>query len=178
MKKFLFGLLLLFITACVKIPQGIEPVTGFELDRYLGTWYEIARLDHSFERGLSNVTAQYSMRSDGSVKVINRGYSRKDDEWEEAEGRAYFVESPDTGFLKVSFFGPFYGSYIIFDLDHENYRYSYVTGPDRDYLWLLSRTPGLDEKIKSEFVSKAKTLGFNTDKLIFVKHDQNARPAN
>lgn len=178
MKKLFLGLFPFFITACVKIPPGIAPVTGFELNRYLGTWYEIARLDHSFERGLSNVTAQYSMRSDGGVKVINRGYSREDNEWDEAEGRAYFVEDSDKGFLKVSFFGPFYGSYVIFDLDDENYQYSFVTGPNRDYLWLLSRTPEIDEKIKIEFISMAKALGFDTDELIFVKHDRHNWPGN
>lgn len=171
MKKLLYFLPLFFITACVRMPEGIEPVIGFELDRYLGTWYEIARLDHSFERGLNNITAEYSLRSDGGVKVINRGYSRKTGEWEEAEGRAYFVDGPDTGYLKVSFFGPFYGSYVIFGLDHENYRYSFVTGPNRDYLWLLSRTPEIDEEVKTRFINRAKALGFDTDGLIYVKHD-------
>ena len=97
------------LTGCVGVPKGVKPVQGFALDRYLGRWYEIARLDHSFERGLSHVTASYSMREDGGVRVLNRGYSEKKKEWKTAEGKAYFVKGPDEGYLKVSFFGPFYG---------------------------------------------------------------------
>ncbi|MFA0071671.1 lipocalin family protein, partial [Vibrio breoganii] len=106
-----------------------------------GTWYEVARLDHSFERGLSNISAEYSLRDDGGVKVVNRGYSLEKGEWNEAEGKAYFVEESDQGYLKVSFFGPFYGAYVVFELDKEGYQYAFVSGPDTDYLWLLSRTP-------------------------------------
>lgn len=106
---------------CVKLPENVQPVTGFEPDRYLGTWYEIARLDHSFEEGLSKVTAEYSLRDDGGIRVINRGFSAEKNEWQEAEGKAYFVEDKDTGYLKVSFFGPFYGAYGIFELDKEDY---------------------------------------------------------
>ena len=112
-------LLILFASGCTTVPDGIQPVHSFELDRYLGKWYEIARLDHSFERGLSKVTAEYSLRQDGGVRVINSGFSAADQEWREAEGKAYFVATEDQGHLKVSFFGPFYGSYVIFELDRE-----------------------------------------------------------
>jgi apolipoprotein D and lipocalin family protein len=156
---------------CVSIPKGIEPVKGFDAESYLGTWYEIARLDHSFERGLNNVSAQYSLNSDGSILVVNRGYDEEAKKFKEAKGRAYFVGSKDTGFLKVSFFGPFYGSYIIFGLDKTGYQYSFVCGPDRNYLWLLSRTPRISEALKEQFILRAKTLGFETDNLIFVKHN-------
>ena len=136
----------------------------------MGKWYEIARLDHSFERGLSQVTANYSPRDDGGVKVINKGYSVKDKAWKEAEGKAYFVGRPDQGYLKVSFFGPFYGSYIIFELDHEGYKYSLVSGPNKSYLWILSRTPIIDDALKDILIAKAAALNFDTRKLIFVDH--------
>jgi lipocalin len=115
---FVWGLMIAFLfTGCVGVPKGVQPVQGFALDRYMGRWYEIARLDHSFERGLSHVTAEYSMRKDGGVRVLNRGYSENNKEWKSAEGKAYFVKSPDQGYLKVSFFGPFYGSYVVFELE-------------------------------------------------------------
>jgi apolipoprotein D and lipocalin family protein len=159
------------LAGCVSIPEGVRPVKDFKLERYLGQWYEIARLDHSFERGLSRVTAHYSMRNDGGVKVINRGYLAETSSWEEAEGKAYFVEDSDTGYLKVSFFGPFYGAYIVFELDHENYQYALVSGPDKSYLWLLSRSPQMDEDTKSRLIARATALGFDTGKLIFVDHE-------
>lgn len=155
---------------CVKLPENVEPVSGFEADRYLGNWYEIARLDHSFEEGLSQVTAEYSLRDDGGIRVINRGYSAEEGEWQEAEGKAYFVEDEDTGYLKVSFFGPFYGAYGIFGLDKEDYSYSWVSGPDTGYLWLLARTPEVSDQLKQRFVERSDELGFNTDELIWVEH--------
>jgi apolipoprotein D and lipocalin family protein len=159
------------LSACIGVPDGVEPVQGFEIDRYLGRWYEIARLDHSFEKGLENVTADYSLREDGGVRVVNRGYSAKTGEWDEAEGKAYFVQATDTGYLKVSFFGPFYGSYVVFELDSEDYQYSFVAGPDKSYLWLLSRSPTVDRSVLDRFVKRAGALGFETDQLIYVKQD-------
>lgn len=156
------------LTGCVGIPENVKPVENFKLEKYLGKWYEIARLDHSFEKGLSLVSAEYSLRPDGGVKVINRGYSAKDNKWKEAVGKAYFVKGPDQGFLKVSFFGPFYGSYVVVALDHENYQYALVCGPDTSYLWLLARSPKINEDLKNGLIAKAKAAGFDTDKLIFV----------
>ena len=161
---------LLSQSACTGVPDGVQVVSGFELDRYLGTWYEIARLDHRFERGLSNITANYSLRDDGGVSVVNRGYKVEKGEWDEAAGKAYFVGESDVGQLKVSFFGPFYGGYNIVELDKEDYQYALVAGPDRDYLWILARTPELDPEILSLLVNKAKDLNFSTDELIFVDH--------
>ena len=160
---------ILSISGCVSVPEGVKPVSDFELNRYLGTWYEIARLDHSFERGLSQVTATYSVRDDGGVKVVNRGFSEEDSEWQEAVGKAYFVESSEQGFLKVSFFGPFYGSYVVFGLDQEDYQYSFVAGPDHSYLWLLARTPTVEEGVYQKFIEAASKAGFDTDKLIKVE---------
>jgi apolipoprotein D and lipocalin family protein len=164
--------LAVMVSACTGAPDGVETVSGFDLDRYLGTWYEVARLDHRFERGLSNVTATYRLRDDGGVKVINRGYNDEEKEWDEAEGKAYFVGDEDVGQLKVSFFGPFYGGYNIIELDKDGYQYSMVAGPDRSYLWILSRTHDLDESILNRLVATARELGFATDELIFVEHDQ------
>jgi len=170
LKKFIFGLVFL-LAGCTGLPDGVTPVDHFQLERYLGTWYEIARLDHSFERGLSQVSAEYSLNADGSVKVINRGYSAGDNKWKQAEGKAYFVKRPDQGFLKVSFFGPFYGSYVILELDKKDYAYALVCGPDRSYLWLLARTPVISDGLKKSLVAKASDLGFKTENLIWVRHD-------
>ena len=167
-KKIVILALLFLLSSCVGIPSSITPITGFELDRYLGKWYEIARLDHSFERGLEQVSAEYSLREDGGVKVVNRGYSIKKQEWEEAVGKAFFVDEPDKGHLKVSFFGPFYGSYIIFELDQEEYQYAFISGPNLNYLWFLSRSKTVEQELLDHFIQKANTLGFNTDDLIFV----------
>ncbi len=156
------------LSGCMGMPDGVKPVEDFELEPYLGKWYEIARLDHSFERGLSRVTAEYSLRDDGGLRVVNRGWSGDDEEWQEAEGKAYFVEGEDLGYLKVSFFGPFYGSYVIFGLDREQYQYSFVSGPDTSYLWLLSRTAEVDEEVLEQFREKAESLGFDTSALIMV----------
>lgn len=163
--------LVLLLGACTGMPEGVQPVKDFELDRYLGKWYEIARLDHSFERGLTQVTAEYSLRDDGGVRVVNRGFSATRGEWTEAEGRAYFVESPDLGYLKVSFFGPFYGSYVIFGLDQQQYRYAFISGPDTSYLWLLARTPTVSNAILQRFIDAAAQRGFDTDALLLVDHD-------
>ena len=168
---FVLPLAPMVLLGCVGTPEGVRPVQGFELDRYLGTWYEIARLDHGFERGLSNVTANYSLRDDGGVRVINRGFNTAKGEWDEAEGRAYFVEEDDKGFLKVSFFGPFYGSYIVFELDQEEYQYAFISGPNTSYLWLLAREPRVDYALLERFRNRATELGFDLSELIVVEHD-------
>jgi apolipoprotein D and lipocalin family protein len=173
-RKFLLAAFLLLSVAsqsgCLGVPDGVQTVSGFEVDRYLGTWYEIARLDHRFERGMTKVTATYSKRDDGGVNVINRGYKAAEGEWSEATGKAYFVGATDVGQLKVSFFGPFYGAYNIIELDKEHYQYALIVGPDRDYLWVLARTPALDENVLSSLVAKARSLNFPTDDLIYVSH--------
>jgi len=165
MKK-LYLLLCLVLLACTGDDAKYRAVTGFELDKYLGTWYEIARLDHSFERGLDKVYAEYSLLEDGGLKVVNHGFDTKKQKWNEAFGKAYFVETPDVGRLKVSFYGPFYGAYTIVELDKTSYSYALVTGGD-DYLWILSRTPQMSYIVKQQLIAKAKALGFETDKLIY-----------
>ena len=168
-KRLIFAISIL-ISACVKIPENVSPVTGFDVNRYLGTWYEIARLDHSFERGLESVTAEYTLRDDGGIKVVNRGFDPEKKRWKEAIGKAYFAGDSNLGSLKVSFWGPFYGGYHIIALDKKNYSYSLVCGPNRSYLWILAREPHMEEALKSELIKKAKDLGFEADKMIHVKH--------
>jgi apolipoprotein D and lipocalin family protein len=158
------------LSACTSLPDGIQPVKNFELPRYLGTWYEIARLDHPFERGLEQISAQYSMLDDGGIEVLNRGFNIAQQEWEEADGKAYFVGDSDTAHLKVSFFGPFYASYVIFLLDMQGYEYAMITGPDRDYLWILARQTSLPEDTLNTLVQHAKDNGYATDSLIYVDH--------
>ncbi|MDN3552081.1 lipocalin family protein [Halomonas almeriensis] len=158
----------LSLSACTGIPEGVEPIQGFKLDRYLGQWYEIARLDHSFERGLDCVTAEYAMREDGGVSVINRGVNLQEGEADVAEGKAYFIDSTDVGRLKVSFFGPFYGGYNIMALDTD-YQWALVAGPNRDYLWILSRTPTLPDATYRDLVQRAAEHDFPTDELIKVE---------
>ncbi len=161
--------LLVFLpfSSVAKMPEGATAVTGFSLERYLGTWYEIARLDHRFERGLTQVTATYSMRDDGGVRVLNRGYKEKKSKWSDAEGKAYFVEGSDIGRLKVSFFWPFYGAYNIIALEPENYSYALVIGNSTKYMWILAREPVLEPKVLEILLTKARKLGFNTDELIY-----------
>ncbi|WP_340481319.1 lipocalin family protein [Vibrio anguillarum] len=169
MRSILLIICTALLNGCLGMPESVKPVSDFELNNYLGKWYEVARLDHSFERGLSQVTAEYRVRNDGGVSVLNRGYSEEQGEWKEAEGKAYFVNSPTDGYLKVSFFGPFYGSYVVFELERENYSYAFVSGPNTEYLWLLSRTPRVEPDILEKFVQMSKERGFDTNRLIYVQ---------
>jgi apolipoprotein D and lipocalin family protein len=174
MKYCSFGLMAFALTACLGQPKNVQPIQNVNANQYLGTWYEIARLDHSFERGLEKVTATYEMREDGGIKVINRGFNPETNEWQEAIGKAYFIDPPNadgtrTGKLKVSFFGPFYGAYNIIALDQNYYNYVMICGPNLEYFWILARTPQLTYPIKQELISQAKALGFATEKLIHVK---------
>ncbi len=175
LSSFLIALVVL-ISGCTGIPDNVSPVSGFDVNRYLGTWYEIARLDHSFERGLDQVTAEYSLRDDGGIRVVNQGYDRTKQRWKRAEGKAYFIGESDVGRLKVSFFGPFYGGYNIIDLDQQSYRYALVSGPDTSYLWILARRPQLDISITERLLGKASELGFDTSQIIFVEQKPLALP--
>ena len=169
MKMIVLSLLLVLGGCAVAPPSGVTPITGFELNRYLGKWYEIARLDHSFERGLSKVSATYSPREDGGVKVVNRGYDDRAGVWKEVEGRAYFTGEPSVGSLKVSFFGPFYGGYHIIALDKESYSWAMISGPSRNYLWILARERELPSAVLEDLLQQARALGFATDQLIMVR---------
>lgn len=167
----LMAVMVIALVACTGGPPGgLRVVDNFDLERYEGRWYEIARLDHRFERGLSRVTADYEQQTDGSVRVVNRGFDERSGEWEEAVGKARFVDAPDQGRLKVSFFGPFYGAYNIVALDQNRYEWVMVTGPTLGYLWILARSPELDPAIYTRLVNVAREAGFATDKLIIVQH--------
>jgi apolipoprotein D and lipocalin family protein len=175
MKKLITAVAFIFY-GCLGVPESVTPVKGFEIEKYLGKWYEIARLDHSFERGLECVTAEYSLRENGGVSVVNRGFSAEEDRWREAHGKAYFVNSPDEGYLKVSFFGPFYGAYVVFEIDRPHYRYAFVTGPNKSYLWLLSRTKTISSDVLTAFIEKAEKLGYATDTLVYVNQTASCDP--
>lgn len=159
-------------SSVIAMPGDAKAVTNFSLERYLGKWYEVARLDHRFERGLSQVTATYSMRDDGGVRVMNHGYKKKKSKWSDAEGKAYLVETPDIGRLKVSFFGPFYGAYNIIELDQEDYSYALIIGNNTKYMWILAREPELDPVILEKLLKRARDLGFATDELIYPQKEQ------
>ena len=164
------------LSACTGLPEGIKAVDNFDINRFQGTWYEIARLDHSFERGLEQVSANYSLRDDGGIRVINRGFNVQKQQWKEAEGRAYAIADENIGHLKVSFFGPFYSSYVVFELAQQSNTseapdYAFVTSYSKDYLWLLSRTPTITPELKAHFLTKIKDLGFAADNLIWVKQN-------
>lgn len=162
------GLLFLFaLSACTGMPEGVEPVTDFDTSRYLGTWHEIARLDHSFERGLVDVKAEYGLRDDGAVRVTNSGTDSETGERKVAEGHAKFVGDESTAHLKVSFFGPFYGSYVVFELDPD-YQYAIVAGYNTNYLWLLARETEISDDIRTRFTDRARALDFAVDELVWL----------
>jgi apolipoprotein D and lipocalin family protein len=162
--------LLLGLAGCSTAPpKGVAVVSPFDAQRYMGEWFEIARLDHRFERGLSRVTAQHALQPDGSVRVVNRGYDAAKDKWNEAVGRAVFTGDPNIASLKVSFFGPFYGGYHVVALD-DQYRWSMVMGPNTDYLWILARESQLPPGVRERLVQKAASLGIDTRALIWVDH--------
>lgn len=173
----LVGTLALVFTfsACSSIPDKAEPVSNFDVEKYKGLWYEIARIDFKYEENMDNVTAQYSMNNDGSVKVLNSGYNYVKQEWEKAEGKAKFRGENNVGALKVSFFGPFYSGYNVIALDDE-YQYAMVAGKNLDYLWILSRTKELPEDVKNNYLEKAKDIGYDINRLIWVRHDRDNNP--
>lgn len=172
MKKLTANVLLTALTFVItgcganKIAPGITPVEKFDGDRYLGTWYEIARMDMFFERGLFNVTANYSLNDDGTIKVVNRGYKLANEEWKSATGKAKFVGDESTAHLKVSFFGPFYASYVVYDLG-DDYEYAFVTGGNQKFLWLLAREPEVPEELLARFKDEAAALGYDMNNMIF-----------
>ena len=168
------GVLTLF-NSCASIPKNAKAVENFDVNKYLGTWYEIARFDFRFEKNMNNVSAQYSLNEKGNVAVLNSGYDYKKEEWKKANGVAKFRGEKDVAELKVSFFGPFYSGYNVVALD-ENYHYALVAGKNLDYLWILSRTKTIPENIKTEYLKIANEIGYDTSELIWVKHDRNDNP--
>lgn len=158
------------LAACTGRPKGVEPVQPFDADRYVGTWYEVARLDHRFERGLTNVTAQYTLRPDGKIGVVNQGFDPAACEWKRAEGSAAFQGAKTVPSLSVTFFWPFSGGYHVFALDQDAYGWAAVSGPTTEYFWILARDPALDPAVRQGIIDKAKGLGFDMAELIIVDH--------
>lgn len=153
------------------IPKKAIAVTNFDKAKYLGKWYEIARLDYKWERNLDNVTAEYSLNDNGTIRVDNKGYDVKKDRWEQSIGKAKFVKKDNVGMLKVSFFGPFYSGYNIIAVDSD-YKYALVAGESLKYMWILSRETTMPESIKADFLIKAQEIGYNISDLVWVNHDK------
>lgn len=156
--------------ACSTIHEGVVAVSPFDKGKYVGKWYEIARLDFRFEKDLMNTTAEYSLNDDGTIKVVNQGYNTKKNKWVSATGKAKFVGEDSIAMLKVSFFGPFYAGYNVIAIDAE-YKYALVAGKNLDYLWILSRYTTVPAEIRSKYLKTAQDFGYNTDNLIWVQHD-------
>ena len=143
----------------------MKTVDNVNLERYMGTWYEIARFPHSFEKGLVGVSATYSLKKNGKVEVLNQGYKDSlSGKLKRAKGFAKIPDQSIPGRLMVYFFWPFGGEYLILDLD-ENYQYVLVGSSSKNYLWILCRTKTMDETVYSNLLKKAESLGFETSKL-------------
>lgn len=164
-KNALFILLLCMVCGCTKLTVDNSVVDSLDVNRYLGEWYEIARYDHRFERGMENTRAIYSMRDDGMIDVINTGV--KDGERKESKGKAKLTDTP--ALLRVSFFGPFYSDYRVMMLDAD-YQYALIGSGSDDYLWILSRKPSLPDTVKQQVIKEAQRRGYDTSKLIWVRH--------
>lgn len=160
----------LTLSSCVSIPKGAKAVSPFEKDKYLGKWYEIARLDFKFEKGLDHVSATYSLINSDLILVQNKGFNVKQQKWKESTGKAKLTGNGMEGRLKVSFFGPFYSGYNVIAIDPE-YRYAMVAGNNLNYLWLLSREKNIPENIKNDYLEKAKLLGYDIHKLVFTNQN-------
>jgi len=163
-------LLLSLVNSCQTIPEKAQAVNNFDKDRYLGKWYEVARFDFKFEKDLKNTTAEYSLNTDGSIHVVNSGYDTIERKQKQAIGKAKFVDEPTIAKLKVSFFGPFYSGYNVIAIDSA-YQYALVAGKNLDYLWILSRERSLPEEVKQDYLTVAKEIGYDTNKLIWVEQD-------
>jgi len=164
------ALLAINFSSCVAIPKGARAVRPFQKEKYLGTWYEIARFDFKFEKNLDHVTATYSSLDDETIRVDNKGFDVKNKIWKESIGKAKLVGGADEGRLKVSFFGPFYAGYNVIGIDPE-YKYALVAGNNLKYLWLLSREKTMPLKIKDQYLADAKALGYDTSRLVWTKQD-------
>lgn len=151
-------------------PASVQPVGNFDVSRYLGRWYEVARIDQRFEKGLVRTRAEYSLAPNGSVQVVNRGFDPRRNRWEEARGKAQFINSSDEAALKVSFFGPFYAGYHVVALD-EQYRWAMVVGSSLDAFWILSRTPVLPSGVRQHLLSQAQQIGIDLDRILWVMQD-------
>jgi len=158
-------------SSCSTIPKGVVAVKPFDKERYLGKWYEIARIDFKYERDLNNTTAEYSLNTNGTIRVDNKGFNTKNGKWQQAIGKAKFVGDDNIAMLKVSFFGPFYSGYNVIAIDSD-YRYALIAGVNFKYLWILSREISIPDEIKNKYLKIAKDFGYNTSDLLWIKHDK------
>ncbi len=159
------------VLSCSSIPKGVEAVKPFDVNKYLGKWYEIARIDFKYERNLNNTTAEYSLNENGTIMVDNRGYNTKKEEWQQAIGKAKFTGDDNTAMLKVSFFGPFYSGYNVIAIDQE-YRYALVAGKSFKYLWILARETGIPDEVRQKYLKIAEDYGYNTSELLWIEHNK------
>ncbi|HUH73822.1 MAG TPA: lipocalin family protein [Chitinophagales bacterium] len=171
LQTLLFLTILILVSSCKTIPQGAQAVSPFEKEKYLGKWYEIARLDFKFEKNMNNTTAEYSINDNGSIKVENKGYDTVKEKWKQAIGKAKFIGDENVAKLKVSFFGPFYSGYNVIAIDPE-YQFALVAGKNTDYLWILSRETSIPDDIKAKYLKIAEDIGYQTSDLIWVEHQQ------
>ena len=167
----LIAIIMIGFSSCASIPEGAVAVTPFDKAKYLGKWYEIARLDFKYERNMNNTTAEYSLNDNGTIKVDNRGYNYKKGKWQQAIGKAKFVGDENLAMLKVSFFGPFYSGYNVIAID-KNYKYALIAGASLKYLWILSRETSIPNDIKESYLKISQGIGYNTDNLLWIKHDK------
>jgi len=165
---FIPGMMAMF--SCSTIPKNAKAITSFDKEKYLGKWYEIARFDFKFERGLNNTSAEYSLNKDGSIKVVNQGYNYEEKKWVKAIGKAKFVGNDEVAMLKVSFFGPFYSGYNVIALD-KDYKYALIAGKNLNYLWILSRETTISESIKNQYLKIAEEIGFKIGNLLWIEHN-------
>lgn len=165
---------LLFFSSCATMPEGATVVKPFDQKKFLGEWYEIARMDYRFEKNLINVTANYSLKDDGNIKVVNKGYDTVKKEWKMVEGKAKFRKDPDKAALKVSFFGPFYSGYNVLAIDN-NYTYALIAGDDLSLLWILSRSKEIPDSVKAEYLKIAEELGYKTSELTWVTQNDDPK---
>ncbi|WP_449258961.1 lipocalin family protein [Chlorobium limicola] len=167
LKKYLVFIVLL-ISGCSEVPDGVRVVDGFRLDRFLGTWHEIARSDNSFEKNLDRVSAVYSIDDSGRISIMNKGYDVELERWRFRQGKAHISSDKSKGALKVSFFGSFYSEYNIIALDKEHYSWAIACGRDRSMFWILSREPVIDKALMKRLAAKVDSLGFDTTKLRYA----------
>jgi len=166
------SIVILLLTNCTSTKEMInnKSISNLDINRYLGKWYEIARYPHSFEKGLVGVTATYSLENNGKIKVLNSGYKNTlDGEFSEATGKAKVPNPQEPGHLRVAFFWIFYADYLVMELDTVNYQWAVVGSSSSKYLWILSRTPQMDDKIYADLLNRIEKRGYSLDNLMLVE---------
>ncbi len=152
------------------LPEGATPVSDFELDKYLGVWYELGRMNYYWEKeNLINVSAEYGLNDDGTVSVKNRGYDEEKEKWQEFIGKAKFRGDNTMAAFDVSFFGPIWAGYNVLSVD-DDYSYALVAGRNTDYMWILSRDLDIPAGVKLKYVAMLNEIGYDTEAINWVEH--------